>query len=57
MTFETSQLQSLNIISGNKTKNEITELPGQNRHTLVIKTNATEIFAKWVSLLNSEDTN
>lgn len=56
MTFETSQLQSVNITSGNKTKYEMIEFPGQNRHTLGIKTTATEIIAKWVSLLNSEDT-
>uniref|UniRef100_A0A672U7Q0 Solute carrier family 15 member 1 n=1 Tax=Strigops habroptila TaxID=2489341 RepID=A0A672U7Q0_STRHB len=50
MTFETSELQSVSITSGNKTKNEITELPGQNRHTFVIKTTAAEIVTKWVSL-------
>ncbi|KAM4683487.1 solute carrier family 15 member 1 [Amazona ochrocephala] len=48
MTFETSQLQSLNIASGNKTKNETIEFPGQNRHTLGIKTTEKEIITKWL---------
>ncbi|XP_061217105.1 solute carrier family 15 member 1 [Neopsephotus bourkii] len=48
MTFETSQLQSLNITSGNKTKYEIITFPGGNRHTLGIKATATEIIAKWL---------
>ncbi|NXH75929.1 S15A1 protein, partial [Hydrobates tethys] len=46
MTFETSQLQSLNITSGNKNKNEVIQLPGENRHTLGVKNNATGIVAK-----------
>ncbi|XP_009954694.1 PREDICTED: solute carrier family 15 member 1-like, partial [Leptosomus discolor] len=45
MTFETSQLQSINIISGNKTTTEVTMLPGGDRHTLGVKNNATDIVA------------
>ncbi|NWS49885.1 S15A1 protein, partial [Probosciger aterrimus] len=48
MTFETSQLQSLSITSGSKNKNEIVKFSGQNRHTLGIKTTATEIISKWL---------
>lgn len=55
MTFETSQLQSLSIISGNKTAAKIIELPGENRHTLGVKNTATGIVAELVSLLNSQD--
>ncbi|XP_010170556.2 solute carrier family 15 member 1-like, partial [Antrostomus carolinensis] len=46
MTFETSQLQSLSIISGNKTAAKIIELPGENRHTLGVKNTATGIVAE-----------
>ncbi|NXU26828.1 S15A1 protein, partial [Thalassarche chlororhynchos] len=46
MTFETSQLQSLTITSGNKNKTEVIKLPGENRHTLGVKNNATGIVAK-----------
>ncbi|NXK06627.1 S15A1 protein, partial [Herpetotheres cachinnans] len=45
MTFETSQLQSLKVTSGNKTKNEVINLPGENRHTLGVKNNAIDIVA------------
>ncbi|NXW01320.1 S15A1 protein, partial [Fregetta grallaria] len=46
MTFETSQLQLLNIISGNKTTTKVIKLPGENRHTLGVKNNATGIVAE-----------
>ncbi|NXL47946.1 S15A1 protein, partial [Podilymbus podiceps] len=46
MAFQTSQLQSLNIISGNKAINKVILLPGGNRHTLGIKNNATGIAAE-----------
>uniref|UniRef100_A0A8C0E8X3 Solute carrier family 15 member 1 n=1 Tax=Bubo bubo TaxID=30461 RepID=A0A8C0E8X3_BUBBB len=49
MTFDTSRLQSVNIISGNKTTSEVITLPGGSRHTLAVK-NAANIVAKWVSL-------
>ncbi|XP_010012980.1 PREDICTED: solute carrier family 15 member 1, partial [Nestor notabilis] len=48
MTFETSQLQSVSITSGNKNRTEIVKLPGQNRHTLGIKTTETEVVTKWL---------
>lgn len=51
MTFETSQLQSLNIASGNKTINAVVKLPGGSRHTLGVKNTATGIDIKWVSPL------
>ncbi|XP_074995719.1 solute carrier family 15 member 1 [Calonectris borealis] len=46
MTFETSQLRSLNITSGNKNIIKVIELPGENRHTLGVKNNATHIVAE-----------
>ncbi|NXV15178.1 S15A1 protein, partial [Cepphus grylle] len=46
MTFETSQLQSLSITSGNKTKLDIIKLPGGKRHTLAVKNNNTDIVVK-----------
>ncbi|NXW46188.1 S15A1 protein, partial [Nyctiprogne leucopyga] len=46
VTFETSQLQSLSISSGNKTAVKIIELPGENRHTLGVKNTATGIVAE-----------
>ncbi|NXF48944.1 S15A1 protein, partial [Oceanites oceanicus] len=46
MTFETSQLQLLNITSGSKTTTKVIELPGENRHTLEVKNNATGIVAE-----------
>ncbi|NXT34023.1 S15A1 protein, partial [Pelecanoides urinatrix] len=46
MTFETSQLQSLNITSGNKNIIKVIELPGENRHTLGVKNNARDIVAE-----------
>ncbi|NXS42827.1 S15A1 protein, partial [Balaeniceps rex] len=49
MTFETSQLQSLNIMSGNKTTNKTITLPGGKRHTLEVKNTATGIVADWLS--------
>ncbi|NXW60615.1 S15A1 protein, partial [Eurystomus gularis] len=48
MTFETSQLRSLNITIGNKTTTEPISLPGGNRHTLGIKNNATSAVAIWL---------
>uniref|UniRef100_A0A8D0FVX2 Solute carrier family 15 member 1 n=1 Tax=Strix occidentalis caurina TaxID=311401 RepID=A0A8D0FVX2_STROC len=49
MTFDTSRLQSVNIISGNKTTSEVITLPGGSRHTLAVK-NSANVVAKWVSL-------
>ncbi|XP_040440361.1 solute carrier family 15 member 1 [Falco naumanni] len=46
ITFETSQLQSLRVISGNKTKDEVLNLPGENRHTLEVKKNAADIVTR-----------
>ncbi|KAM6140940.1 LOW QUALITY PROTEIN: solute carrier family 15 member 1 [Pterocles gutturalis] len=46
MTFETSQLQSFSVVSGNKTITKAISLPGGNRHTLGIKNNATDIVAE-----------
>nr|XP_009942980.1 PREDICTED: solute carrier family 15 member 1 [Opisthocomus hoazin] len=46
MTFETSQLQLLNIISGDKNRTEVIDLPGGNRHTLGFKNTATGIVAE-----------
>ncbi|NWS60055.1 S15A1 protein, partial [Chunga burmeisteri] len=46
MTFETSQLQSLNVISGNKTTTKVITLSGENRHTLEVKNTATGIVAE-----------
>ncbi|KAM9652959.1 solute carrier family 15 member 1 [Morphnus guianensis] len=48
MTFETSQLRSLNIASGNKTINAVVKLPGGSRHTLGVKNTATGIDVKWL---------
>ncbi|NXX96720.1 S15A1 protein, partial [Centropus bengalensis] len=44
--FETSQLHSLKIISGNKSISKDIQLPGGNRHTLGVKTTAAGIFAE-----------
>ncbi|NXF39994.1 S15A1 protein, partial [Nyctibius bracteatus] len=46
LTFETSQLESLNVISGNKNTTKVIELPGGNRHTLEVKNTATGIVAQ-----------
>ncbi|KAK4832072.1 hypothetical protein QYF61_020628 [Mycteria americana] len=46
MTFETSQLHSLNIISGNQTLTKPFNWPGGNRHTLAVKNTATNIVAE-----------
>ncbi|NXX11602.1 S15A1 protein, partial [Podargus strigoides] len=48
MTFETSQLQFLNVTSGNKTTTTVTEFLGGNRHTLEVKNTATGIVAEWL---------
>ncbi|NWQ87872.1 S15A1 protein, partial [Burhinus bistriatus] len=48
MTFETSQLKSLHITSGNKTKTEPIKLSGGQRHTLGVKNNKTDIIVKWL---------
>ncbi|NWU58281.1 S15A1 protein, partial [Dromas ardeola] len=48
MTFETSQLQSLNITSGNKTKLDNIKLPGGKRHTLAVKDNEADLVFKWL---------
>ncbi|KAM6212544.1 solute carrier family 15 member 1 [Sarcoramphus papa] len=44
-TFETSQLLSLNITSGNKTITKDIQLQGGSRHTLGVKNTATGIVA------------
>ncbi|XP_009708209.1 PREDICTED: solute carrier family 15 member 1 [Cariama cristata] len=46
MTFETSQLQSLNVISGNKTTTKVITLSGENRHTLEVKNTVTGVVAE-----------
>ncbi|NXJ93600.1 S15A1 protein, partial [Corythaixoides concolor] len=48
MTFESSQLQSINVTSGNSTRTEEISLPGGNRHTLEVKNIATGIFVELV---------
>ncbi|NXW92023.1 S15A1 protein, partial [Alopecoenas beccarii] len=48
MTFETSQLQSLNIISGNRSKMEPVSFLGGQRHTVGIKNTETGIVAAWL---------
>ncbi|XP_053934812.1 solute carrier family 15 member 1 [Cuculus canorus] len=48
ITFENSQLQSLNVISGNNTKTLLITFPGGNRHTLEIKNTTTGIFAELI---------
>ncbi|NXN11509.1 S15A1 protein, partial [Indicator maculatus] len=48
VTFETSELQSLNIISGNHVTTQPLMLPGGERHTLGIKNNATGIDTMWL---------
>ncbi|NWQ78429.1 S15A1 protein, partial [Columbina picui] len=48
MTFETSQLQSLNIISGNESKMESTNLSGGQRYTIGIKNTETGIVPVWL---------
>ncbi|XP_010129262.1 PREDICTED: solute carrier family 15 member 1 [Buceros rhinoceros silvestris] len=49
MTFGTSQVQSLNITSGNKTTNENVQLLEGQRYTLGVKNNASDIVAKLLS--------
>ncbi|KFW73693.1 Solute carrier family 15 member 1, partial [Pygoscelis adeliae] len=46
MTFETSQLKSFNITSGNKIKTQLIKLSEGNRYTLGVKNNATDIVAE-----------
>ncbi|KAF1476208.1 Solute carrier family 15 member 1, partial [Pygoscelis antarcticus] len=46
MTFETSQLLSLNVTSGNKIKTQLIKLSEGNRYTLGVKNNATDIVAE-----------
>ncbi|NXX60702.1 S15A1 protein, partial [Scopus umbretta] len=46
MTFETSQLQSLKVMSGNKTTPADIKLLGGDRHTLEVKNNATSVVAQ-----------
>lgn len=55
MTFETSQLQSLNVISGNNSTMKPINLPGGQRHTIEIKNTESGIVAEWVSLLDAQD--
>ncbi|KAM7129163.1 solute carrier family 15 member 1 [Ciconia maguari] len=46
MTFETSQLHSLKITSGNRTLTKPFDWPGGNRHTLAVKNTVTDIVAE-----------
>ncbi|XP_010282381.1 PREDICTED: solute carrier family 15 member 1-like, partial [Phaethon lepturus] len=46
MTFETSQLHSLRVISGNTAITKPIKLPGGNRHTLGVKNTATSLVAE-----------
>ncbi|NWX43396.1 S15A1 protein, partial [Steatornis caripensis] len=46
MTFETSQLQSLNVTFGDKTTNKVVKLTGRDRHTLEVKNTMTGIVAE-----------
>ncbi|NXN53116.1 S15A1 protein, partial [Rynchops niger] len=48
MIFETSQLQSVSITSGNKTKPNTVKLPGGKRYTLAVKNNEADILVKWL---------
>ncbi|NWH73048.1 S15A1 protein, partial [Piaya cayana] len=48
ITFETSQLRSLSITSGNNRKTQTTNLPGGNRHTLEIKNTLSGIFSELI---------
>ncbi|KAK2541354.1 Slc15a1 [Columba guinea] len=48
MTFETSQLQSLNVISGNNSTMKPINLPGGQRHTIEIKNTESGIVAEWL---------
>ncbi|XP_076188392.1 solute carrier family 15 member 1 isoform X1 [Aptenodytes patagonicus] len=46
MTFETSQLLSLKVTSGNKITSQLIKLSEGNRYTLGVKNNATDIVAE-----------
>ncbi|KAF1669557.1 S15A1 protein, partial [Pygoscelis papua] len=46
MTFETSQLLSFNVTSGNKIKTQLIKLSEGNRYTLGVKNNAADIVAE-----------
>ncbi|KAF1415637.1 Solute carrier family 15 member 1, partial [Spheniscus humboldti] len=46
MTFETSQLLSFKVTSGNKTTTQLTKLSEESRYTLRVKNNATDIVAE-----------
>ncbi|NXY73744.1 S15A1 protein, partial [Glareola pratincola] len=48
MTFETSQLQSLHITSGNNTELVNNTLPGGKRYTLAVKNNESRIVSQWL---------
>nr|XP_021146244.1 solute carrier family 15 member 1 isoform X1 [Columba livia] len=48
MTFETSQLQSLNVISGNNSTMKPINFPGGQRHTIEIKNTESGIVAEWL---------
>ncbi|NWY55006.1 S15A1 protein, partial [Chionis minor] len=48
MTFETSQLKSLNIVSGNNSQMEVINFPGGNRHTLGVKSTGSAIMTEWL---------
>ncbi|KAF1485350.1 Solute carrier family 15 member 1, partial [Megadyptes antipodes antipodes] len=46
MTFETSQLLSFKVTSGNKISTQLTKLSERSRYTLRVKNNATDIVAE-----------
>ncbi|NXE81093.1 S15A1 protein, partial [Cochlearius cochlearius] len=48
MTFETSQLKSLNIAIGNQNTVTPFQWTGGNRHTLAVKNDATNVAAHWL---------
>ncbi|NXG56997.1 S15A1 protein, partial [Hemiprocne comata] len=48
MTFEHSQLQSLNITSGGKNTTKVFDFPEGNRHTLEVKNTETVLVAEWL---------
>ncbi|NXT46995.1 S15A1 protein, partial [Pluvianellus socialis] len=48
MTFEASQLKSLNIVSGNYSQTEVTNFPGGDRRTLGVKSTGSAIMTKWL---------
>ncbi|XP_071598455.1 solute carrier family 15 member 1 [Heliangelus exortis] len=48
MTFETSQLQSVSITSGGNSQSKAFNYLSGNRHTLLVKNTAGDLFADWL---------